>query len=124
VRGLLPLLAVLVAGCSSPMPTVQGAGALADGQVVGGILRIAVPRGNLPNCASPDECTLVRAAEATQRAGGTHFMVLPGHGGKTQAGYAYVRIFTFGAGEEAPSSAMSVEEVLYFYRRPQGQPAS
>ena len=66
----------------------------------------------------------MKAAEATQRVGGTHFMVLPGHGGSAQGGYAYIRVFTFGDGERVPSTAMSVNEALHFIRRPQGQTAS
>ena len=104
--------------------TPPTAGALAEEQVGGGIHRIAVPASSLADCASPDECTLVKAAEAAQRVGGTHFTVLPGHGGSTQAGYAYIKIFTFGSNEAAPSGAMSVEETLHFIRRPQQQTAS
>jgi hypothetical protein len=100
------------------------AGALAEEQVGGGIHRIAVPASSLADCASPDECTLVKAAETTQRVGGTHFMVLPGHGGSAQSGYAYIKVFTIGVGERVPSSAMSASEALQFIRRPQGQVAS
>jgi len=83
-----------------------------------------VPKGDRADCASADECTLVKAAEATQRAGATHFMVLPGHHGSTQGGYAYIKIFTVVSNEAAPGSAMSVEEALLFIRRPQQQTAS
>jgi hypothetical protein len=124
VRWLLPIICLLAAGCSIPTTTLPTAGALANEQVGGGILRITVPKSGLADCASADECTLVKAAETTQRVGGTHFMVLPGHGGSTQRGYAYIKVFTFGAGERAPNGAMSVEEALYFFRRPQGQIAS
>jgi len=97
---------------------------LPNEDVRGGLLRIAVPRGGLADCASADECVLVRAAEATQRAGGTHFMVLPGHGGPTQRGYAYIKVFTLGPGEGVPSSTMSAEEALTFFRKRPGQVAS
>src|SRR5262245_39019727 len=116
VQWALPIVCVLAAGCS--LPTLPAGNAQADQQIGGGIVRIAVPKSGLADCASADECTLVRAAEAAQRAGGTHFMVLPGHGGSTQKGFAYIKVFTFGDGEAAPGSAMSVEEALYFFRRP------
>lgn len=124
VRSVLAIVCLLVGGCSMPAITIPTSGAVPDEQVGGGILRIAVPKGDRIDCASADECTLVRAAEATQRVGGTHFMVLPGHGGSTQGGYAYIKIFTVGSNEAAPSSAMSVEEALHFIRRPQQQTAS
>ena len=109
------IVCLLAAGCSA-LP--KGA-ELANEQVGGGILRITVPKSNLSHCSSADECTLVKAAEATQRAGGTHFMVLPGHAGSTQVGHAYIKVFNFGAGERVPSGAISVEEALAFIRKPQ-----
>jgi hypothetical protein len=109
----------LVAGCSSPITILPSVGVLVDEQVGGQIIRIALPKSNRTDCASADECTLVMAAEATERAGGTHFMVLPGHGGSTQGGYAYIKVFTVGVGERTPSGAMSVEEALRFFRKPQ-----
>lgn len=96
------------------------AGTAAGGHVGGGIVRVALPGAGRADCASADGCTLVQAAEATRRAGGTHFVLLPGHDGPTQRGYAYIRVFTIAAGEDAPSGSMSVEEALYFFRRPRG----
>ena len=107
-----------------PTTALPTASALAYEPIGGGILRVAVPKSGLADCASADECTLLKAAEATQRAGGTHFMVLPGHRSSAQGGYAYIKVFTFGAGERAPSTAMSVEEALHFLRKPQRQVAS
>lgn len=89
-------------------------------------MRIAVPAGGLTDCASVDECILVKAGEATRRVGGTHFMVLPGHGGPTQSGYAYIKVFTVRPGEVVPSSTMSAEEALTFFRKqpkPEGRDA-
>ncbi len=120
MRWVLPILCLLAAGCSLPTiplgPLPMG-NASPDERIGGGILKIAVPKTALPDCGSVDECTLVKAAEATQRVGGTHFMLLPGHGGPTQRGYAYIKVFTVGPGEDAPSSTMSVEEALYFFRK-------
>ena len=80
-------------------------------------MRIAVPKGGFADCASADECVLVRAGEATRRVGGTHFMLLPGHGGATQKGYAYIRVFTLRPGDGVPSGTMSAEEALTFFRK-------
>ena len=81
-------------------------------------MRIAVPRGGLADCASADDCVLVRAGEATKRAGATHFVILPGYGGSSQRDYAYIRVFKVGSGESAPSNTMSAEEALTFFRKP------
>ena len=116
MRRALPLICLLAAGCSPPTMLATH-GRLASEDVGSGLMRIAVPMGGLADCASADECVLVRAGEATRRVGGTHFMVLPGHGGPSQKGYAYIRIFTLGPGEGVPSSAMSVEEALTFFRK-------
>ena len=113
---VLPLVCLLTAGCS--LPALPIGGDIADEQIGGSIVRIAVPKSGLADCSSADECTLVEAAEATQRVGGTHFKILSGHGGGTQRGYAYIKVFTLGPGDSAPSNSMSVEEALYFFRRP------
>lgn len=124
MRRALSFICLLVAGCSLPTTMLPTPGRLANEDVGGGLLRIAVPKGGLADCASADECVLVRAAEATQRVGGTHFMVLPGHGGPTQRGHAYIKVFTVGPGEGVPSSTMSAEEALTFFRKRPGQVAS
>ena len=80
-------------------------------------MRIAVPRTGLADCASPDDCVLLRAGEATRKVGGTHFMVLPGYGSATQRDYAYIRVFTVGPRESAPSNSMSADEALTFFRK-------
>jgi hypothetical protein len=124
VRWALPIVCLLAAGCSLPATLLPTSSAPGDDRVGGGIVRIVVPKGALADCASADECTLVKAAEATQRAGATHFMLLPGHGGPTQRGHAYIKVFSLAPGEGAPSGTMSVEEALYFFRRRPGQVAS
>jgi hypothetical protein len=123
VQRVLSFICLLVAGCS-PTAMLPMPGRVASEDVGGGLVRIAVPPSGLADCASADECVLVRAGEATQRIGGTHFMVLPGHGGPTQTGYAYIKVFTFRPGEGVPTSTMSAEEALTFFRKrpkPEGQ---
>jgi hypothetical protein len=130
VRGMLPALCLLVSGCSLPaLPSFPSLPSLAasnsvEEQVGGGIIGIAVPNGNRPDCLTRDECILLKAAEAAQRAGATHFMVLPGHDGKTQPGYAYIRVFNFAAGQGVPSGAVSVEEALHVFRKSPAEAAS
>jgi hypothetical protein len=124
VRWALPMFCLLAAGCSLPAAILPTSGAPRDERVGGGIVRIVLPKGAFADCQSVDDCTLVKAAEAAMRAGGTHFMLLPGHGGSTQKGYAYIKVFTLAPGEGAPTGTMSVEEALYFFRRPPAQTAS
>ena len=122
MQWVLPTVCLLAAGCS--IPTLPATNALTEAQIGGGILRIAVPKTGFADCTSAYQCTLVRAAEATRLVGGTHFIVLPGHGGSTQGSFAYIKVFTFDAGETAPSSAISVEEALFFFRKPPQDVAS
>jgi hypothetical protein len=118
MRRALPFICLLAAGCSQPTTMLPTLGQPASEDVGGGLVRIPVPKGALADCASADECVLVKAGEATRKAGGTHFMVLPGHGGPTQRGYAYIKVFTVGPGDVVPSSTMSAEEALTFFRKP------
>jgi hypothetical protein len=102
---------LLAAGCSPsllPMPSER-----ASEDVGAGLVRIAVPTSSLTDCASADECVLVKAGEATQRVGGTHFMVLPGHGGPTQRGYDIHRR----SGEVYRANTTDAEEALTFLRK-------
>jgi hypothetical protein len=124
LRWALLMICLLAAGCGLPAGILPISGAPRDEGIGGGIVRIVLPKGAYADCQSADDCTLVKAAEATMRAGGTHFLLLPGHGGSTQNGYAYIKVFTLAPGEGAPSGTMSVEEALYFFRRPPAQAAS
>jgi hypothetical protein len=123
LRWAAVVVCLLAAGCSSPYANFLGSGTPAAQQVGAGIVRIALSQ-QLANCGTPDECTLVKAAEAARQVGGTHFMVLPGHGGATQPGYAYIRVFTLDPGDVVPSGAMSVEEALQFFNKPRPQLAA
>jgi hypothetical protein len=117
VRRALPFICLLASGCSQPTTLFPTLAQQASEDVGGGLIRIAAPTGGFADCASADECVLVSAGEATRRVGGTHFMVLPGHGGATQREYAYIRVFTLRAGEHVPNGAMSAEEALTFFRK-------
>ena len=77
--------AVLAGGCA------QGPGAMdfvtggigvsqdqSQGQVVGRLYRISVPRSKFADSAAVEDYALVKAAQATKRAGGTHFLVVRG----------------------------------------------
>ena len=123
MRWASAIACLLVTGCSLPSSNLPGAGTPAEGRVGAGVFRIALPQ-DLTNCGTVDECTLVKAAEAAKRAGGTHFMVMPGHGGATQQGYAYIKVFTFDDGDRLPSGAISVEEALQFFNKPRQQMAA
>lgn len=117
MRWQVLLASVLLAGCSLPsinLPTVGNTGATED--IGAGIHRIALPRGGA-NCSSLDECTLLAAAAEARRAGATHFVVVPGHGGQSQRGFAYIKVFTLRDGEVPPTGAVSASEVLYFLER-------
>jgi hypothetical protein len=114
------VVCLLAAGCSPPSVSLLGSGPPSTERVGAGILRVTLPQ-DVANCGTPDECTLVKAAQAARQVGGTHFMVLPGHGGATQAGYAYIRVFTLDAGDGVPSGAISVEEALQFFHKPRLQ---
>lgn len=126
--------AVLAGGCA------QGPGALdlvtggiglsnedASGQVVGRLYRISVPRSKLEDTAAIEDYALFKAAEATKRAGGTHFLVV--RGAEETAGLTpqaallapgadyviYFRVLEVEPAGPVSASALSVDEILLFY---------
>jgi hypothetical protein len=126
-RWQLALVAAVLGGCSMPSLQLPGfAGpSVPSGERIGpDLIRISLAAKGAAECPLPDECTLAKAAEVAKRAGGTHFLVLPGHGGPTQRGYAYIKVLRLDPGEGAPSGAVSVEEALYFYGSRREQPAT
>jgi hypothetical protein len=120
VRSAWTLACLLVAGCASSPAALLPTGAPAAESIGAGVVRVALPQ-DLASCGTPDTCTLVKAAEAARQVGGTHFILLPGHGGATQAGYAYIKVFSAEAGDQLPSGALSVDEVLQFMAKPPPQ---
>jgi hypothetical protein len=120
LRSAWTIVCLLAAGCSSTPATLLSTAPPAAESIGAGVVRVALPQ-DLSSCGTPDACTLVKAAEAAKKAGGTHFIVLPGHGGATQAGHAYIKVFTADAGDRLPSGALSVEEVLQFMAKPSPQ---
>ena len=126
--------AVLAGGCA------QGPGALdlvtnaigspqagGGGQVVGRLYRISVPRAKFGDTATVEDYALVKAAEATKRAGGTHFLVV--RGSEERAGLSpqtallapgadyviYFRVLDVEPTGPVSASALSVDEILLFY---------
>jgi hypothetical protein len=125
--------AVLAGGCA------QGSGALdlvtsaigpqdnGGGQVVGRLYRISVPRSKFEDAAAVEDYALVKAAEATKRAGGTHFLVV--RGAEESGGLApqaallapgadyviYFRVLDVEPTGPVSASALSVDEILLFY---------
>jgi hypothetical protein len=124
-RWQLALVAALLGGCTMPslqLPGFPGPSVPSGERIGSDLIRISVAAKGTAECASADECTLAKAAEVARGAGGTHFLVLPGHGGPTQRGYAYIKVLRLDAGEGAPSGAVSVEEALFFYGGRREQP--
>ena len=125
MRWLSIIACWLAVGCSLPTAVVPSFEPPREKKIAEGIFRIALPQdSSVSDCATIDECTLLKAADTTNRAGGTHFMVLPGHGGATQAGYAYIKVLTLEEGARPPRGAISVEEAFYFYGKGRGQYAA
>jgi len=123
----LALVAVLLSGCSLPpsmLPSFGSGPAVSDERIGPGFVRVPLAPAGGAECGSADECTLVGAAQAARRVGGTHFLVIPGHGGPTQKGYAYIKVFTLAAGDGVPSGAVSVEEALHFYGGRRDEPVA
>jgi hypothetical protein len=115
------IASVLLSGCSLPSIDFVPGGNAAANKIGADMYRIGL-RQRGPNCGSADECTLLAAAEAGKSLGGTHFMVIPGHGSPSQKGFAYIKVFTLEPGEVPPSGAVSIEEILYFLDRRPSKP--
>jgi hypothetical protein len=126
--------AVLAGGCA------QGPGAMdfvtggigvsqdqSEGRVVGRLYRISVPRSKFADSAAVEDYALVKAAQATKRAGGTHFLVV--RGAEETGGLAppaallapgadyvvYFRVLDIEPTGPVSASALSVDEILLFY---------
>jgi hypothetical protein len=118
MRWQLLMASMLLTGCSLPsLDLASGGSSVAAEQIGAGMYRIPLRPPGWSNCGSADECTLLGAAEAAKGLGGTHFMVVPGHGSPSQSGFAYIKVFTLEPGEILPTSAVSVDEILYFLNR-------
>ena len=120
LRSAWTLACLLIVGCASSPAALLPTGAPTAQNIGAGVVRVALPQDQ-STCGTPDACTLVKAAEAARQIGGTHFILLPGHGGATQAGYAYIKVFTAEAGDQVPSGALSVDEVEQFMAKPRPQ---
>jgi hypothetical protein len=128
------VFAVLAGGCAegpSAVDLITGGISLggedAAGQVAGRLYRISVPRSKFAEAASVEDYALLRAAEATKRAGGTHFLVVRGAeetGGLTPPAAAlapgadyviYFRVLDVAPAGPVSASALSVDEIMLFY---------
>ena len=119
------LASLLLAGCSLPSISLPTGGSTAANESIGASMyRIAMQPRSPSHCASADECTLLAAAAVAKRVGGTHFIVVPGHGSLSQREFAYIKVFTLRDGELPPSGAVSTEEALYFLAKRPGTFAS
>jgi hypothetical protein len=107
----------LLTGCSMTPLKLASVGGVATAQKISPDLYRVPLRARGPNCQSRDECTLLGAAEAARGLGKTHFMIIPGHGGPSQKGFAYIKVFKLEPGAPLPSGALSVEEIAYFFDR-------
>lgn len=74
MRWHLPLLACALAACSTPYQTMGIMGGVESQQITGTTYRI-VARGNTGGTTIQDY-TLLKAAETTKAAGGTHFAII------------------------------------------------
>jgi hypothetical protein len=111
----LPLVCLLVCGCSSVSLTPPTLGFSAAPQSIGsGIFYVNVPRDKLARCASQEQCILREAAQTAQRSGATHFVVLSSW---KETG-AYIKLLTVAPTEIPPSGAVAVEEVMLFLDKP------
>ena len=94
MRWQLLMASMLLTGCSLPsLDLASGGSPVAAEQIGAGMYRIPLRPPGWSNCGLADECTLLGAAEAAKGLGGTHFMVVPGHGSPSQSGFAYIKVF-------------------------------
>ena len=118
MRWQLLMASMLLTGCSLPsLDLASGGSPVAAEQIGAGMYRIPLRPPGWSNSGFAGECTLLGAAEAAKSLGGARFMVVPGHGSPSQSGFAYIKVFTLEPGEILPSSAVSVDEILYFLNR-------
>ena len=78
MRWRIALIAVVLAGCSTPYQEMGFAGGVKSQQVTGNTFRI-VARGNGYTAGTTvQDYALLKAAETTKAAGGTHFKIVSG----------------------------------------------
>jgi hypothetical protein len=136
MRWMSIVAALLLGGCSLPLSGGGIFGGLAEEQLSAGTYRVVVPATGLADGATAQDRVLLKAAETARQAGGTHFIVLRGGdvqpsglvapvsaaGTPTGQPYAaYVKVFALEPGQQPPSGALIVDEVLHFMSRRQEQ---
>ena len=124
MQWLWAIMCCLASGCSLATVGPASFAPPREEKIAEGIFRIAFPQGGVSDCGTIVECTLLTAADTARRARGSHFMVLPGHGGATQVGYAYIKVLTLDEGDGVPRGAISVDEAFYFFGKSRAHYAS
>ena len=139
-------LAVLLGGCSqsvetmglitgsiappsssaAPSPVAKSKAAGAE-RISGNLYRVLADDRKLPDRIERENYTLLKAAEATKAAGGTHFVLVSASdqspigvsalslsSSGSQYG-AYFRILEIDATAGVPTGAMAVDEIIHFF---------
>lgn len=137
-------LAVLLGGCSQgPQPIGLTTGSIAPGaasaaaaksrlagaeRISGNLYRVLADDRRLPDRIERENYTLLKAAEATKAAGGTHFVLVSASdqspvgvatlsaltGNGSQYG-AYFRVLEIDTATGVPTGAMAADEIIHFF---------
>ena len=133
-----PSVSALLPSADSIIPTLPSNTEPQKSQPVGANLyRVKIDDRRIADSVQRENYALLRAAETTKEAGGTHFIVVSG--GNTLAAYggrglgsapdlgALIRVVKVVPGAEAPMGAVAADEIIHFFgpafgRSPEGSP--
>jgi hypothetical protein len=111
MRNVLLFLSLVLAGCSTPYQEMGLAGGVHAQQITANTFRI-VARGNSSTAHTTiQDYTLLKTAETTRQAGGTHFVIISAADASsigeitTPGQNTYIRIFTVSGGQVPPPGA-------------------
>jgi hypothetical protein len=143
MRAILIILLFSLGACSTPYQSIGFSGGVDAQQVTANTFRI-VARGNAYTSGTTiQDYTLLKAAETTQRAGATHFMVISASdasrvsytsgsatthygGGMAMTSYdppekyvkpgqdTYIRVVSIPAGQPAPPGTFAADEIVRY----------